>query len=390
MRLSPDITHPLQRAPEREGNRFRLLGTASEFFPRMLEAIERSERYVLAEFYLAVSGRIADQFITALGGAARRGVRVYVLLDGFGARRLAEPDRARLRASGVQLVVFNAISWRGFPRQFVRDHRKLLLIDGLVGFTGGAGLMDAFDPVGEQLVPWHDCMIEIAGPVLEDWQRLFARTWRRSARNPLEVPELHCVPLVPGERGRVAASAGLETKDLGSAVIRRVRRARTRVWIATAYFWPSQRLRRALRQAAERGVDVRLVLTGTHTDAPALRSVSRLFYGRLLASGVVIYEFQPGFLHTKIVLADEWVSIGSCNLDRWGTLWNLEANQEVSSPQFAHQVSLALEQTLSHSVAFRDPGEIESGWSARFWRLIGRAALAWSGRVVAKLRERRR
>jgi phosphatidylserine/phosphatidylglycerophosphate/cardiolipin synthase-like enzyme len=233
-------------------------------------------------------------------------------------------------------------------------------------------------------------MIEIEGPVLEDWQSLFARTWRRSARSVLEVPVLHSAPLVPGERGRLAASAGLETKDLGSAVSRRVRRARVRVWIATAYFWPSQRLRRALRQAAERGVDVRLVLTGAHTDAPALRSVSRLFYGRLIASGVVIYEFQPGFLHTKIALADDWVSIGSCNLDRWGTLWNLEANQEVSSARFAQEVAQALEQTLSHSIAFRDPSEIESGWSARFWRLIGRAALAWSARVVAKLRERRR
>lgn len=390
MRLSPEIAHPLQRAPERDGNHFRLLGTAPEFFTRMLEAIAQSERYVLAEFYLAVSGRIAGLFVEAFSAAAQRGVQVYVLFDGFGARRFTENDRARLRASGVQLVVFNAISWRGFPRQFVRDHRKLLLIDGRVAFTGGAGLMDDFDPVGDQRVPWHDCMIEIEGPVLEDWQRLFARTWRRSARRVLEVPVLQGVPLVPGERGRVAASAGLETKDLGSAVIRRVRRARARVWIATAYFWPSQRLRRALRQAAVRGVDVRLVLTGAHTDAPALRSVSRLFYGRLITSGVVIYEFQPGFLHTKIALADDWVSIGSCNLDRWGTLWNLEANQEVSSPRFAQEVALALEQTLSHSIAFRDPSEIENGWSARFWRLIGHAALAWSARVLAKLRERRR
>src|SRR5580692_8200584 len=169
MRLGTEIAHPLQRAPERDGNHFQLLATAGEFFTRMLEAIEHSERYLLAEFYLAVSGRIADRFITAFCEAARRGVQVYLLFDGFGARGLMESDRARLRASGVRLVVFNAISWRGFPRQFVRDHRKLLLVDGKVGFTGGAGLMDAFDPVGDKLVPWHDCMIEIAGPVLEDW-----------------------------------------------------------------------------------------------------------------------------------------------------------------------------------------------------------------------------
>ena len=384
------ITSRLHRAPERDGNRFRLISAAPEFFARMLGAIESAQHYVLAEFYLAASGRIADRFIAAFVGAAGRGVRVFVLLDGFGARGLGGPERARLRSAGVALVLFNAISWRGFPRQFVRDHRKLLLVDGEVGFTGGVGLMDAFDPIGEAVPPWHDCMVEIAGPVLEDWQSLFAKTWRRSARQPLGLPRLHCAPQVPGERGRLAASAGLETRDLGHAVLARVRKARVRVWIATAYFWPSQRLRRALRQAAQRGVDVRLVLTGAHTDAPALRSVSRLFYGRLLASGVVIYEYQPGFLHTKLVLADDWVSIGSCNLDRWGTLWNLEANQEVASHAFARAVEHTLERALSYSIAFRHPSEVESGWSAHFWSLIGRAALAWSTRVVARLRERRR
>jgi phosphatidylserine/phosphatidylglycerophosphate/cardiolipin synthase-like enzyme len=356
----------------------------------MLEAIEGSQHYVLAEFYLAASGRIATRFIEAFARAASRGVKVYVLLDGFGARGLGEAERARLRASGCALVLFNAISWRGFPRQFVRDHRKLLLIDGQVGFTGGVGLMDAFDPEGEAQPPWHDCIVEIAGPVLEDWQSLFAKTWRRSARQTLALPRLHCAPLRPGERGRLAASAGIETRDLGHAVLARVRKARVRVWIATAYFWPSQRLRRALRQAALRGLDVRLVLTGAHTDAPALRSVSRLFYARLLASGVVIYEYQPGFLHTKVVLADDWVSIGSCNLDRWGILWNLEANQEVASHAFARAVEQTLERALGFSIAFRHPSEVESGWSAHFWSLLGRAALAWSTRVVARLRERRR
>jgi cardiolipin synthase A/B len=388
--MRPALSSRLQRAPERDGNRFRLITHAPDFFARMLETIEASQHYVLAEFYLAASGRVADRFIEAFVRAATRGVRVFVLLDGFGARGLGEPERTRLRAGGVALVLFNAISWRGFPRQFVRDHRKLLLVDGVVGFTGGVGLIDAFDPIGAAVAPWHDCMVEIAGPVLEDWQSLFAKTWRRSARTALGLPRLHFAPLLPGERGRLAASAGLETKDLGSAVLGRVRRARVRVWIATAYFWPSQRLRRALRQAARRGVDVRLVLTGAHTDAPALRSVSRLFYSRLLASGVVIYEFQPGFLHTKVVLADDWVSIGSCNLDRWGTLWNLEANQEVSSQRFARCVEQNLEQALTFSIAFRHPSEVVSGWSAHFWRLIGRAALAWSARLVARVRERRR
>jgi cardiolipin synthase len=176
----------LARAPVREGNRFALLSDAREFFPRMLAAIDGSSRYVLAEFYLVESGRVAEQFIAAFVRAAARGVRVRVLLDAFGARGLRAGDRAQLRGTNIDLVLFNELRWRTFPRMFVRDHRKLLIVDGTTAFTGGAGLTDMFDP-DAPLHHWWDCMVQIEGPVLDDWHALFARTWRRSARRELDV-----------------------------------------------------------------------------------------------------------------------------------------------------------------------------------------------------------
>lgn len=370
----------------RDGNRFELLGDGREFFSRMLAAIDASRVYVLAEFYLVESGQVTDGFIAAFARATQRGVRVRALFDAFGARGLKETDRARMRAAHVDLVFFNALRWRTFPRLFLRDHRKLLLIDGTVGFTGGTGLADMFSPDARPDNYWLDCIVEIAGPVLDDWHGLFARTWKRSARRELDV-EVHPGEVRhPGERGRVAASSGPGPNQLERSIRKHVRKARTRVWIATAYFWPSNRLRRALRRAARRGVDVRLLLPGPYTDAPAARGAARRFYARLLSSGVVIYEYQPSFLHTKLVLCDSWASIGSSNLDRWGVLWNLEANQEIESPAFARQVEGMLVKTCDRSVVLRDARDVQHGWSVPFWLLIARAILAWSTRAVSRLR----
>jgi cardiolipin synthase A/B len=374
------------RASVRDGNRFALLGEGHDFFARMLAAIDESQRYVLAEFYLVESGQVADRFIAALTRAAARGVRVCALFDAVGARGLGEADRIRLRTGHVDLVFFNAARWWALPRLFLRDHRKLLIVDGSVGFTGGTGLADMFSPNVQPDRYWLDCMIEIVGPVLDDWHRLFERTWKRSAHRDLAISPRAPPALLSGEPGRVVVTSGLGANELERSIVNRVRKANIRVWIATAYFWPSSRLRRALRRAARRGVDVRLQLAGPHTDAPAARSAGRLFYTRLLSSGVVIYEYQPRFLHAKLVLCDDWVSIGSSNLDRWGALWNLDANQEVDSPAFAAQAEALFMQTFGGSLILRRASDVVHHWSVPFWRLLARAILAWSARAVSRLR----
>jgi phosphatidylserine/phosphatidylglycerophosphate/cardiolipin synthase-like enzyme len=370
----------------RHGNRFTLLSDGREYFARMLAAVDGARHYVLAEFYLVESGRITDQFIAAFARAVARGVPVRAVFDAVGSRGLKEADRARLRAGGVDLVLYNEPRWRYFTRAFLRDHRKILIVDGKLGFTGGAGLTDEFSPETKPHSYWADCMVEIAGPVLNDWQALFVRTWGRSVRRALDIELQTATALHPGERGRVAASSGLGRKEIGRAVIKRVRKAHRRVWIATAYFWPAARLRRALRHAARRGINVRLVLTGRYTDHPRIRNVGRLFYARLLASGVVIHEYRPRFLHSKMVLCDDWASVGSSNLDRWGALWNLDANQEVDSPDFARQVEAVFEHTCQDSTVFRMASEVKHPWNVRFWHWWGGVVFAWSTRAVTRLR----
>jgi cardiolipin synthase len=371
------------------GNHFTLLAGGHQFLGRMLAAIEQSRHYILAEFYLVESGATADSFIAAFSRACSRGVRIRALFDAFGSRRLQHRDRVRLRDAGVDLAFYNVPRWNAPGRLFLRDHRKLLIVDGTVGFTGGAGITDVFNPEACPEDYWEDFMVEMNGPVLADWHMLFAKTWGRSRRQALDVAPPALAASTGGECGRVVSSSGLGRKDLGRSVIEHIRAARARAWIATAYFWPSIRLRRALRAAAQRGVDVRLILTGSHTDAPAVHSVSRLFYAPLLSSGVVIYEYQQRFLHCKVVLCDDWTSIGSSNLDRWGILWNLDANQEIESPAFAQQVAGNCTLICDQSTVLQSPENVRNSWSAYLWLGVARLMFAWSTRAVLRLRRLR-
>ena len=321
--------------PWRSGNHFQLLVDNEQFFERMLQAIEAASAYVLLEMYLVESGIIAGRFVEALGRAARRGVRVCVVFDGFGSLGLGASYRRTLTEAKVELRTFNPISLRTRLQNFLRDHRKLLLVDGQVAFVGGVGLTDEFAIPARPGQPWRDLVVEITGPVVTDWQRAFDRTWRRSGA-PLGLPDLRVSePFADGAAGRVALSEARERSMLANGVVRRVEAASSRAWIMSAYFVPSRRFRKALRRAARRGVDVRLLVPGPLTDHPWVRQAARRFYGKMLRNNVRIFEYQPRMLHAKLIICDDWVSVGSSNLDRWSFKWNLEANQEVEDVAFA-------------------------------------------------------
>ena len=166
--------------PWRSGNRFRLLSASDQYFECMLQAIEASSAYVLLEMYLVESGIIAGRFVEALARAARRGVRVCVVFDGFGSLKLASGYRRSLTEAGVELRTFNPIRLRTRLQNFLRDHRKLLLVDGATAFVGGVGLTDEFALEGRAGQPWRDLMVEITGPVVAEWQSALDRTWRRT------------------------------------------------------------------------------------------------------------------------------------------------------------------------------------------------------------------
>lgn len=357
--------------PWRYGNRFRLLIDGEQLFARMIAAIGGARHYVLIEMYLVESGRVVNRFVDALLGAAARGVRVSLLFDGFGSLGLSPEDRRRLRDGGVELRFYNVPRWRKMAVNLLRNHRKLLLVDGDIAFIGGVGLTDHFDGGGHYRGAWRETMVEVWGPVVADWETLFLRTWRRCGGQAVAWATIPCAAIADGAAGRLTTSAGWHRAELADSIAHRIDTAHARVWIASPYFVPSRRFRKALRRAARRGVDVRLLASGPLTDQRLVRHAARRFFGKLLRSGVHILEYQPRVLHAKMVLCDDWASIGSSNLDRWSLKWNLEANQEIEHRPFAGQLAAVFENDFRHSLELD-----RTTWPKRTWldRLYERAA----------------
>jgi phosphatidylserine/phosphatidylglycerophosphate/cardiolipin synthase-like enzyme len=247
----------------------------------------------------------------------------------------------------VELRFFNPLELHKRLGNLLRDHRKLLVTDGCTAFVGGTGLTDEFAPTAARPA-WRELMVRIEGPVVADWQRAFAHTWRRCGPE-LELPAAPpCLPHA-GADGRLSLSEARQRSVLANGVLRRLDTSIQRAWIMSAYFVPARRFRAALGRAARRGVDVRLLAPGARTDHPWVRYASRRFYASMLRAGVRIYEYQPAMLHGKVILCDDWVSVGSSNLDRWSLRWNLEANQEVADTRFADTVAALFERDFAVS-----------------------------------------
>ncbi len=311
--------------PEREGNAFRLLAGADAFLPVMELAIHRARRFVLFEQYLISSGDVADRFIAAFAGCVQRGVPVYMLIDHFGARGLSVADRQRITDAGIFLLFYNPAFFSHFFRGLPRNHCKVLLIDGELAYTGGAGITDDYAS-NESRPAWFDVMVEIRGPVAADWQAQFIHVWQHWDGD-IKLPDM-LIEQTGEQCGRLVVSLRGLRKFIRQALLLRTRRASEKVWLGTAYWIPGRKMLWALRAAKRRGADVRLLLPGPINDHPAVYHAGHRYYHYLLRHGVRIFEYQPAFMHGKFYLCDAWCSIGSCNMDRWGLRWNLEANLE--------------------------------------------------------------
>jgi len=378
--------------PWRDGNRFELLIDGPQFFPRMLEHIAGAREQIELELYLVEAGACAEAIVQALVAAAERGVRVRCLFDDYGSLAFTMTLRQRLTQAGVELRFYNRLSWRRWVGNFYRDHRKLLLVDQCLAVVGGTGVTDEFWTPGHDVSEWHEVMVEISGPLVIDWQLLFDRQWianrYRRAWRPAAHFGLPRLPRVPdkGEgMGRVAYADARQHRDILQSLFRALNSGQQRIWMATPYFLPTWQIRRSLRKAAARGVDVRLLLTGPRTDHPSVRYAGHRYYLRLLKAGVQIFEYQPCFLHLKMVLVDEWVSIGSCNFDHWNLRFNLEANLEALDPALtaAVEASFVKDFGLSQLVSLEQ-------WQRRpLWRRVKQRVWGWVDRLVVNILDRR-
>jgi cardiolipin synthase len=334
--------------PWRDNTRCKLLVDPDTFLAAMLDSIDAARYYILLEMYLVESGNVTQQIIAALLEAANRNIQIRIIFDNFGTRQLNTADREKLTHPAIEIVYYNPFSLLRLHRNLIRDHRKLLLVDGLVGFTGGVGFSDGILTKNGMRSVWHDIVVQFEGAVVSDWQNLFTRHWQSITHIELTLPMSH--PEAGGScKTRLVSSQPARSNPIYGHLRQRAAIATQRLWIATAYFLPSWRLRRAIREAAARGVDVRLLLPGPITDNSAVRYASQRFYLGLLKAGIKIYEYQPTFMHAKTTLIDDWASVGSSNFDRWSMSRNHEANLEISDQEFATELEQMFQRDFSQA-----------------------------------------
>lgn len=339
----PQFAHALEAlmgARLEDGNDIRDLSNGDEIFPAMLEGIRQAKQTITFESYIYWSGTTGQAFADALSERARAGVKVHLLIDWLGSQKVDEAALDRMRAAGVEVAKYNP------PRPLEvfdlnnRTHRKLLVVDGRVGFTGGVGIADKWSGRGDSPDHWRDEHFRVEGPVVSQLQATFMDNW-------VEVrPDIHHDARYFPELGPVGSARAHvvhSAPDGGSLKIRLmyglfVGGARKTLRIANAYFVPETAAVDELAAAAKRGVKVEIIVPGPITDLPTIRRASRAKWGALLAAGVEIYEFQPSMYHCKVMIVDDlWVSVGSTNFDNRSFRINDEANLNVRDEALARR-----------------------------------------------------
>jgi cardiolipin synthase len=325
------------------GNSVRLLRNGEEAFPAWIAAVDAARVRVSMEMYIFNDDRIGQRVGDALARAARRGLEVRLLYDFVGCRSASPEFFKRLREAGVHTIAYHRYHfWRPrFWALFRRNHRKTLVCDGEVAFTGGINISDEWLPTAEGGGGWHDAAVELRGPAVAQIEAIFLATWNRRAKRRARLrPDRIARPAAAGDTP-VVVVGNSELKErfaIRRAALHAIRESRERVYLANPYFVPDRGILRALRRAAERGVDVR-VLVPAASDTRTLDYAARATFPGLLASGVRIFQHQA-VVHTKALLVDRhFVSIGSYNLDHRSLAYNLEL--VVNTVDAAHAEAVA-------------------------------------------------
>jgi cardiolipin synthase len=356
------------------GNEIIPLVNGDRIFPAMLAAIHAARRSICFETFIYWSGPVAERFTQALEAAASRGVRVHVMFDWVGTRGRAPRLLTQLREAGVEVEIYRELSWWHLGRLNNRTHRKLLIVDGEVGFTGGVGIAPQWEGDGQDPDRWRDTHYEVRGPVVAQMQAVFLDNWIKSTGSVLHGPDyfpsLEAAGDMDAQMFGSSPAGGADNIQLMFMLA--VAAARRSIDIASSYFVPDRLTVRALVAAARRGVVVRVLMPGRINDVPLVRRASRAGWGRLLQAGVALYEYEPTMMHAKLVVIDgHWATIGSANLDSRSFWLNDEANLNVFSDRLAATQWRQFEADLERSrrVSWQD-------WSRRRWgqRLLDRLA----------------
>ena len=334
------------------GNRVTALQNGDQAFPAMIGAIRSAERSVNFEGYIFWAGEAGGDFAEALSERARAGVPVRVLVDWMGSQKLGDSLEGSMRTAGVEIVKFRPLRWYSLDRLNHRTHRKLLIVDGRVGFTGGIGIADLFLGNAQDADHWRDSQFRAEGPVVGQLQAAFLDNWVQTGGELLDGPAYFpSFDSAGGQRAQaVHSSPGDGTENLRLMYTLAVASAERSIRIANSYFVPNTLAVEMLVAARRRGVDVEIIVPGTIGDAGVVRRASRAKWGPLLEAGVRIYEYQPTMYHMKVMIVDDyWVTVGSTNLDNRSFRLNDEANLNVFDEEFARAQAEVLAEDRSRS-----------------------------------------
>jgi cardiolipin synthase A/B len=323
-----------------DGNQITTLINGDEIFPAMLAAIGEAQQTITFETYIYWSGKVGRQFADALIGRAKAGVRVHVLLDWLGSNRLDPASLEELKAAGVDVQRYRPLKWHSLTRMNSRTHRKLLVVDGRIGFIGGVGIADEWSGNAESPEHWRDSHFRVEGPVVAHLQAAFADNWMKTRADVFNSDQ-YFPDLAPvGERrAQVFKSSPREGGDSARLMfLLSLAAARRRILIANSYFVPDARTIEELVAACKRGVKLEIIVPGRHIDTKTTRHASRAQWGALLKAGAAIYEYQPTMFHCKVMIVDDsWASVGSANFDNRSFRLNDEANLNVLDAAFAQE-----------------------------------------------------
>jgi cardiolipin synthase len=323
-----------------DGNKVEVLLNGDQIFASMLKEIRAAQRSITFETYIYWSESIGREFSEALAERARSGVKVHVMLDFIGSIKMEAQSIERMRAAGVQLQRYHKPAWWKLARLNNRTHRKLLVIDGKVGFTGGVGIADKWRGNAQDENHWRDTHFRVEGPVVGQMQAVFNDNWTKATGTVLDGPD-YFPPLK--QEGSSAAQMFSSSPTGGSEsmhlmYLMAITAARHSIDLSSAYFVPDELTVRALVAAARRGVQVRVITPGPIIDSDVVRAASRERWGGLLKAGIRIAEYQPTMYHVKALVVDSLlVSVGSTNFDNRSFSLNDEANLNVFDAAFARE-----------------------------------------------------
>ena len=350
--LFPSYVAALLGAQATGGNRYNVLANGDQIFPSMLAAIQNARRRVSFETYIYEKGVVGAEFTDALEVAAKRGVKVNLIVDALGSKGIPKDWTERLETAGVQIGVFGTPKWYAPRALNNRTHRKILIVDGRVGFTGGVGVADHWLGHAEDKDHWRDMMVRIEGPAARLMEGAFDENLietHRPVRPVVDPPP--DIPASPRDSAMVLRSSPTGgSSDLKRLYLLTVAAAHRTLDICSPYFIIDTSSDWALAQAVRRGVRVRILVEGDMTDAKPVKYASRDAYEHLLQQGIAIYEYQPTMLHTKAIVVDGvWSVFGSANFDNRSLETNDEMNVAVSDPDLAARLIQDFEQDLQRS-----------------------------------------